>query len=99
MKTYWLVEREHRAQLSRHIAARDGPDAPEWERCADNLKTLQEDRSRVYSPVTFQEVARRSVDNSPIKLRHDNRGTRSKTYRQVGQVGTKKIGDLNVPIV
>lgn len=75
MKTYWLVEREHRAPLSRHIPAGESVEAPEWERCADSLKNLQEDRARVYSPVTFQEVARRSVDNSPVKLRADNRGS------------------------
>lgn len=74
MKTYWLVEREHRVPLSRHIPARESAEPPEWEKCADNIMHLQEDRSRVYSPVTFQEVARRSVDNSPVKLRPDNRG-------------------------
>ncbi|XP_054261820.1 soluble guanylate cyclase 88E-like [Macrosteles quadrilineatus] len=77
MKTYWLVEREHRVPLSRHIPARESAEPLEWEKCADNVKLIQEDRARVYSPVTFQEVARRSVDNSPVKLRPDNREYRS----------------------
>lgn len=80
MKTYWLVEREHRIPLSRTIPARESVEAPEWEKCADDIKNLQEDRARVYSPVTFQEVARRSVDNSPVKLRTDNRGNRQYTW-------------------
>ncbi|XP_037823993.1 soluble guanylate cyclase 88E isoform X1 [Lucilia sericata] len=32
-----------------------------------NASSLTEDRSRIYSPVTFKDVARRSIANSPVR--------------------------------
>lgn len=71
MKTYWLEERESRVPLSHTMSGREQLEALEWERSADALKDIVEERSRVYSPVTFQELARRSIDSSPIKLKLD----------------------------
>ncbi|XP_067000189.2 soluble guanylate cyclase 88E [Anabrus simplex] len=67
MKTYWLEQREFRVPLTRMAAP--GP-KPMWEQAADRgslLGLVGADERRVYSPVTFQDVARRSTANSPIK--------------------------------
>lgn len=79
MKTYWLEHRESRPPLSRvlPLANSDVPEL-EWERSADAVldiverntdmnMQLAEERTRTYSPVTFQEVARHSISRSPVR--------------------------------
>ncbi|XP_050525480.1 soluble guanylate cyclase 88E-like isoform X2 [Daktulosphaira vitifoliae] len=79
MKTYWLEHRESRPPLSR-VLTPGNTNLPEleWEKSADavfdivernNDMNIQmaEERTRTYSPVTFQEVARHSISKSPIK--------------------------------
>lgn len=79
MKTYWLEHRESRPPLSRvlPLVISDVPEL-EWERSADAVldiverntdmnMQLAEERTRTYSPVTFQEVARHSISRSPVR--------------------------------
>lgn len=79
MKTYWLEHRESRPPLSRVLPLLNS-DIPEleWERSADAVfdiverntdlnMQLTEERTRTYSPVTFQEVARHSISRSPVR--------------------------------
>lgn len=66
MKTYWLQAKESRAPISRISEAKPS------EKLVDPLsfskEFLQEaGRVVVYSPITFQDVARRSIASSPIK--------------------------------
>lgn len=80
MKTYWLEHRESRPPLSRVLPPVNvAVSELEWERSADAVldivernaadmqQQLVEDRTRTYSPVTFQEVARHSVSRSPVR--------------------------------
>ena len=73
MKTFWLQGREARTPLHRP------PDLPEPD-FADSIidasadptevqvRSNAEDRKSVaYSPITFQDVARRSIASSPVK--------------------------------
>jgi len=79
MKTYWLEHRESRPPLSRALplVVSDVSEL-EWERSADAVldiverntdmnMQMAEDRTRTYSPVTFQEVARHSISRSPVR--------------------------------
>jgi len=63
MKTYWLDAREDRIPLRRSLSA--NPERIEAHPEPSPMP-LTEDR-RVYSPVTFQEIARRSIGSSPAK--------------------------------
>lgn len=67
MKTYWLERRESRTPITRIMTGvnANAPE-PEWERQADLHMTFFDER-RVYSPITFQDVARRSVASSPVR--------------------------------
>nr|XP_018913545.1 PREDICTED: soluble guanylate cyclase 88E isoform X2 [Bemisia tabaci] len=80
MKTYWLERPEERPPLSRSIPARSDGSEVEWEKSADTLigivdgssrifSPLPQDQAaaRIYSPVTFTEIARRSVASSPVR--------------------------------
>ncbi|XP_031343937.1 soluble guanylate cyclase 88E-like [Photinus pyralis] len=74
MKTYWLQNRENRTPLPRSLE----PPMPE----SDSQTTANvEDNRRtgVYSPVTFQAVARRSIANSPTK---DSRSNSVGTHKE-----------------
>ncbi|XP_018913543.2 soluble guanylate cyclase 88E isoform X1 [Bemisia tabaci] len=80
MKTYWLERPEERPPLSRSIPARSDGSEVEWEKSADTLIGIVDGSSRIfspppqdqaaariYSPVTFTEIARRSVASSPVR--------------------------------
>lgn len=62
MKTYWLEGREHRTPLNKKIECRTNENV-------NNQVIIEEDirKTSGYSPVTFKEIARRSIANSPIK--------------------------------
>jgi guanylate cyclase len=69
MKTYWLDRREFRMPLARRassVCAR--LESEKLEKGSTlGLTSIGEER-RVYSPVTFQDIARRSIANSPVKI-------------------------------
>ena len=68
MKTYWLDRRECRMPLGHRassVGIKSDIDKPERSSIL-GLSTI-EDR-RVYSPITFQDIARRSIANSPVKV-------------------------------
>ncbi|GLV35342.1 Guanylyl cyclase at 88E [Carabus blaptoides fortunei] len=73
MKTYWLKERDERLPVEKILPKHVQPPPPERKKSADDTSNVTreailstaEDR-RVYSPVTFQDVARRSIANSPV---------------------------------
>ncbi|RZF48553.1 hypothetical protein LSTR_LSTR011168 [Laodelphax striatellus] len=68
MKTYWLEKREWRTPLSRKVQSLPNDnEPPEWEKSADTITGIVEERSRGYSPVTFQGLSRRSIEGSPLK--------------------------------
>lgn len=60
MKTYWLEGRDGRRPLNKPIAY-----------IHSDAKDISDDfydrKTAGYSPVTFKEIARRSIANSPIK--------------------------------
>jgi len=67
MKTYWLDRRECRMPLIRRassVGIKSESDKPER---GSNLGLSSIEERRVYSPVTFQDIARRSIANSPVK--------------------------------
>lgn len=70
MKTYWLQGREARTPVSRILdivsAPNDDLTATETNKVSVNVKDMDR-RTNVYSPITFQDVARRSIAGSPIK--------------------------------
>ena len=76
MKTYWLKGREARTPIKRSIvppvAEPDINDVPERRSYA--MRKSSDDRRSMYSPITFQDVARRSIANSPIKSYSNSRG-------------------------
>uniref|UniRef100_A0AAR5PZ29 guanylate cyclase n=3 Tax=Dendroctonus ponderosae TaxID=77166 RepID=A0AAR5PZ29_DENPD len=82
MKTYWLQGRECRTPVPRtHLTTMST--SKEVVRAVNSttstpgsLKDLGA-RTVVYSPITFQDVARRSIASSPVKTAISNRGTRS----------------------
>ncbi|PSN39730.1 hypothetical protein C0J52_19957 [Blattella germanica] len=66
MKTYWLERREFR--MPRRPSSVGAKSESEREKGSSlGLCGLIDDRP-VYSPVTFQDIARRSVANSPVKI-------------------------------
>lgn len=83
MKTYWLEERENRKPFAHIIPpnlqeqeqilalAAAGNNSVEMKfdlrRFSAHSSATEDRRTGVYSPVTFQDVARRSIANSPIK--------------------------------
>ncbi|KAJ9601076.1 hypothetical protein L9F63_000811 [Diploptera punctata] len=67
MKTYWLDRREFRMPLARRASSVGTKSDGEKEKGSTlGLAGLGDDRP-VYSPVTFQDIARRSAANSPVK--------------------------------
>lgn len=71
MKTYWLNEKEFRPPLARITV----PCSKTQVECnIDQTNCGTSDDRRVYSPVTFQDVARRSIASSPVKT-SAHRGT------------------------
>lgn len=69
MKTYWLDRRECRMPLGRRassVGTRSDSGKPE-QASVLGLISIGEER-HVYSPVTFQDIARRSIANSPVKI-------------------------------
>ncbi|XP_017784523.1 PREDICTED: soluble guanylate cyclase 88E [Nicrophorus vespilloides] len=65
MKTYWLHGRESRPPLNRTLTA--GEVEVEGDGGATSTGSAEDRRTGIYSPITFQDVARRSIANSPIK--------------------------------
>ncbi|XP_050308159.1 soluble guanylate cyclase 88E isoform X2 [Anthonomus grandis grandis] len=85
MKTYWLLGREcrtpvprlHQAKpvvLSQEVSLRSEITNGQYSRPTSPKDLLG--RTVVYSPITFQDVARRSIASSPVKTSSNNR-TRS----------------------
>ncbi|XP_059610596.1 soluble guanylate cyclase 88E [Phlebotomus argentipes] len=74
MKTYWLEEREHRKPLDRRVSI---PLSPQKEP-GTPVSAAPDDR-RVYSPITFQDVARRSIAGSPVRSILSGRGRESRS--------------------
>lgn len=71
MKTYWLEGRDPsgRAVRSPHAEEVDELESPQLEDAVKepSVRELEDDR-RVYSPVTFQEIAKRSLASSPKRV-------------------------------
>ncbi|XP_018319990.1 soluble guanylate cyclase 88E isoform X2 [Agrilus planipennis] len=85
MKTYWLQQREARTPLRRTL---DTPFAEIEGELLDvryNAPTyaMNEDRRGMYSPITFQDVARRSIASSPSKDMSYSRDCRSNSIGTV----------------
>ncbi|PNF14028.1 Soluble guanylate cyclase 88E [Cryptotermes secundus] len=103
MKTYWLDRREFRMPLARRpssVCARSEPEKPE-KGSTLGLTSIGEER-RVYSPVTFQDIARRSIANSPVKI-NKQRESRSNSmgavfmtcgYSAINERETKDLASL-----
>jgi len=68
MKTYWLDRRECRMPIGRRASTvGTKSDGDKLEKGSIlGLSSIEE--RRVYSPVTFQDIARRSIANSPVKI-------------------------------
>ncbi|KAF5301430.1 hypothetical protein FQA39_LY02159 [Lamprigera yunnana] len=76
MKTYWLQQREARSPLHRTL----DPPMTELENTSLEIVTKHNEEHRrtgIYSPITFQDVARRSIASSPIKESSDRKESRS----------------------
>lgn len=78
MKTYWLKGKESRTPIDRRETAPlvvhqeiDPLDNREFKH--PNVHA-EDRRSVVYSPITFQDVARRSIASSPVKYSQSTRG-------------------------
>ncbi|KAG5877845.1 hypothetical protein JTB14_007241 [Gonioctena quinquepunctata] len=65
MKTYWLKKKECRAPIPR-IANTELP-GKEKENKIEVKDPIPDGRPVIYSPITFKDVARRSIASSPIK--------------------------------
>lgn len=83
MKTYWLQAKESRTPVPR--IGSSVPPTHEIERKTEPKQSIshtnppkEAGRAVVYSPITFQDVARRSVVNSPEKA--NTRGKLSQFY-------------------
>ncbi|XP_075234102.1 soluble guanylate cyclase 88E-like [Lycorma delicatula] len=95
MKTYWLENREWRTPISRIQSLPTGSaEPPEWERSADTMMGIVEDRARVYSPVTFQGLNRRSIEGSPLKT-HNTECRESRANSVVTMFSMKTNGSEN----
>lgn len=80
MKTYWLLGRECRTPIPRLHQNKTGtvelfgkPQISNPNSAAGSSKDLI-GRAAVYSPITFQDVARRSIASSPVKTTLNSRG-------------------------
>lgn len=66
MKTYWLQAKECRTPITRLTDSTAVE--KESEVTSENKEFIQDSaRVVVYSPITFQDVARRSIASSPVK--------------------------------
>lgn len=81
MKTYWLHGKETRPPLRRMIdptplmqQEMDPLDCKEVQVLHAHTPLTDERRTGVYSPITFQDVARRSIAGSPVKYPNTPRG-------------------------
>ncbi|ENN73695.1 hypothetical protein D910_02858 [Dendroctonus ponderosae] len=91
MKTYWLQGRECRTPVPRtHLTTMST--SKEVVRAVNSttstpgsLKDLGA-RTVVYSPITFQDVARRSIASSPVKTAISNRGRSAKQWKHSVQL-------------
>lgn len=93
MKTYWLEFRENRASVAQTIESTHANHSPvkaiEYNydrRMSMPQYTLQHNKAennmeerRVYSPVTFEDVAKRSILNSPVRNIFSARGRVSRS--------------------
>ncbi|XP_058115985.1 soluble guanylate cyclase 88E [Anopheles ziemanni] len=110
MKTYWLDYRENRPPLQLPTEEIKGPDyieASKDRRVSIPCSLVQphkqstgglssaglEDR-RVYSPVTFEDVARRSIANSPVKLHAFGPRGRENRSNSTGHAFMHSVSDV-----
>jgi guanylate cyclase, other len=105
MKTYWLEYREKRGSATENAVAASSPvkaieynydrrmSMPQYmlHNKADNLE-----ERRVYSPVTFEDVAKRSVINSPVRNVFSSHGrvSRSNSTGHAVKSPSDVFGDL-----
>ncbi|CAH1159479.1 unnamed protein product [Phaedon cochleariae] len=68
MKTYWLQTRECRTPVPKVLDSRSTSESSEELTMQPEEKGPEVARGSVYSPITFKDVARRSIASSPIKL-------------------------------
>jgi guanylate cyclase len=68
MKTYWLDRHECRMPLVRRRSSVGSKSDGEKPEKGSILGPIITEERRVYSPVTFQDIARRSIANSPVKI-------------------------------
>lgn len=86
MKTYWLQGRDSRTPLRRLIDPPlvqqeiDPLDIGDVQVLHAHTPFTEERRTGVYSPITFQDVARRSIANSPVKYPNTPRGKQEIGY-------------------
>ena len=76
MKTYWLQGKESRTPIDRRETAplvQQEIDPLDNREFKSNIHA-EDRRSVVYSPITFQDVARRSIASSPVKHSQSTRG-------------------------
>lgn len=75
MKTYWLEGRDGRQPLDRILSPLLIENQEQQINDANIINSNPPDRKGVYSPVTFQDIARRSIAGSPVKSGSVGRGT------------------------
>lgn len=68
MKTYWLEGRENRTPITKDIKTKKPVEIEGM------FEEIDDSRTAGYSPITFREIARRSIANSPIKYVFTARG-------------------------
>lgn len=110
MKTYWLEFRENRVSVSQTLATANDNHSPvkaieyNYDRrmsmpqyMLHNKAENSAEERRVYSPVTFEDVAKRSVINSPVRNIFSARGRTSRsnsTGHAMLQSPSDVFGDL-----
>nr|XP_015834473.1 PREDICTED: soluble guanylate cyclase 88E isoform X2 [Tribolium castaneum] len=98
MKTYWLKGKESRTPIDRREKAPlhqeiDPLDNREFKH--PNVHA-EDRRSVVYSPITFQDVARRSIASSPVKYSQSTRGLPHRFMEKVTSESCVKAGTNNL---
>ncbi|XP_064214716.1 soluble guanylate cyclase 88E isoform X1 [Tribolium castaneum] len=94
MKTYWLKGKESRTPIDRREKAPlhqeiDPLDNREFKH--PNVHA-EDRRSVVYSPITFQDVARRSIASSPVKYSQSTRGLPHRFMEKVTKLRSNSAG-------
>lgn len=93
MKTYWLEFRENRSSVNQpleHVVENDSSPMKAIEYNYDRRMSMPQymlhnkadstvEERRVYSPVTFEDVAKRSIINSPVRNLFSGRGRTSRS--------------------